>query len=788
MATYSPVRPLEDQWADIPASESYSRIVAIGAPVWISDDPVPDAGTAILLHDGASYPVRPGRALKCLQAGRGAQLRRMDHSPDDATEIAEAAQSAALQVLTKQARRDFGKWQLVDYLHDDDLAAVLAGDVTSQNETRVTASIQRMHDEFMSWWEAGNYRSARLIYPAGRLAINDELFSETFAQSLWDMTGPMHGGNRCVMEFDGTIFQLKNWPGRAAVRTSGYFAANGITYAVPKAVFRWMQSTGFAIYPKITGDVSIRGQSSVSTDPVGQWVKNTSRPRGRSLDISSLFNTNVILDNVVNGDFDNLDGFWGGYQPTEFGGNTGHIPNSARFSNTGSIVTCTEPIFTDDHEGKYFGIARASFFDGEMRMTHWSIIEEVINTTQISLADVPPINVSEAFGSFEAIRASTFGTTWTMSAAISGTLVGRPVSLMGARPVGSQESIGILNTVIVAHSGNQIQVAHAPAFDVIDELLVFSPLMLIGGYEGQANDRTDNVGFTNLRLESTAWWQNACIPLVVSNASTMWFENAKLHGAGASANNFGGSACTMALGHVNGLTYDGAFSQANNSPRWGELLVRGGIVRTEVRGKDTVYPEHNRSAKVHLAPVLPPDQSRIAVYWGMTSTTSRYPSPEQVALRLGPNGQENMVVAFGSERRSWQDGASLFPTRFGRILADTMETQYSKQYKATVSAGSDSWKLPLSNNTSWVVTGTAVVREGGGSARRGFTFSAMIGRGAGASSTSINGTPVVTTVAAASAPSHNIALTADTALGALSLDLTGNGTWMVDLTITEARL
>jgi len=737
--------------------------------------------------DSAALKVATASAQAVATAAAGAAATA-DAKAVTADNKATAADAKATEAQQVQARRDFGKWQLVDYLHDDDLAAIRAGDVTSQNEIRVTASVQQMHDEFMAWWSAGNYRSARLIYPAGRIALNDELFSEAFAQSLWDMAGSTHGGNRCVMEFDGTTFQLKNWMARSAVRTSGYFSANGIIYAVPKVVFRWMQSSGFALYPKIIGDVYIRGENKITTDPVGLWIKNTSRPRGRAFDIGNLFNTNVILDGVVNGDFDNLDGFWGGFQPTEFGGATGHIPNAARFSNVGAVVQCTQPIFTGDHVGKEFGLARASFFDGETRMTHWSPIASVDSPTQITLQNAPAIDVTDKFGSFEAMRVSTSGATWTMKAALSENMAGRMVSLVGARPVGSSDSVGILNTIITAHSGDQIQVAHAPVADVTDALLIFSPMMLIGGFEGTGGDRTDNVGFTNLRLESAGWWQNACVPLVVANASTMWFENAKLHGAGASANNFGGSACTMALGHVNGLTYDGAFSQANNSPRWGGLIVAGGKVRADVRGKDTVYPEHNRSAKVYLDPILPPAQAQVAVYWGMTSTTPRYPSPLQVPLRLGANGREGMVMTFGSERRSHQDGASMFQTRFGKVFADSVETPYRKQYKATVSAGSDSWKLPLPNDTSWVVTGTAVVREGGGSARKGFTFTAMIGRGSGGASPSINGTPVVTTVAASSAPSHNIALTADTSLDALSVDLTGNGTWMVDLTIVEARV
>ena len=77
----------------------------------------------------------------------------------EALNTAQDADEKATEAQDVQARRDFGKWQLIDYLHDDDLAAIRAGDVVSQNEARVTAAIQQMHDAFMVWWSAKSPRS-----------------------------------------------------------------------------------------------------------------------------------------------------------------------------------------------------------------------------------------------------------------------------------------------------------------------------------------------------------------------------------------------------------------------------------------------------------------------------------------------------------------------------------------------------------------------------------------------------------------------------------------------------
>ncbi len=78
MATYPPVIPANGTWADVPSSATDSDIIAMGAPMYISDDIAPTVETAFPLPLGMTYPVSAGRVMKCAQTTGGGQIRRMD--------------------------------------------------------------------------------------------------------------------------------------------------------------------------------------------------------------------------------------------------------------------------------------------------------------------------------------------------------------------------------------------------------------------------------------------------------------------------------------------------------------------------------------------------------------------------------------------------------------------------------------------------------------------------------------------------------------------------------------
>lgn len=79
MANYTPVRPQQDQVADIPAVPVKTVIMAYGGTIFISSDAVFDRASALPLVHGQAHTVPANAAWKCAcEAGQGAELRRMD--------------------------------------------------------------------------------------------------------------------------------------------------------------------------------------------------------------------------------------------------------------------------------------------------------------------------------------------------------------------------------------------------------------------------------------------------------------------------------------------------------------------------------------------------------------------------------------------------------------------------------------------------------------------------------------------------------------------------------------
>lgn len=592
-------------------------------------------------------------------------------------QAAEGAGTAASQADTKasEARADLDKisnreqvtYFLADYLHPSDLAAAVVGDVSGQNASRVTAAVQEMHDDFMAWWSAANGRIGRLEYPCATLALNDEMFSEAFAQSLYAM-GSTRSRNRVYMNFSGTIFNVSTWSQRAAVRTSGFFADKGITYPVPKVVFRWMQSGGFAFCPNISGTMTIRGGGSIASDPVGVLLSKISKPKINNIRVSGLYNHQFMLEEAFNGDIAELDLFYGGYQPTEYGGDVGHLSATVRFSNVGAVVTATEATFNASHVDKFFCLAQAGATDQNIRLNFWATIASVDSPTQITLAAVPDVNVTGQTASFEAMRVSgTAGSNvLTMSAALSSDMSGRYVTIMRAKTAGTSTDTATLTTVIISHTGDQITVANAPDANLSGALLIFSPQLWMDAHsENTGAARSDNINFPDLRAESTSWHSVASVPALIGRASLIYYSGAKLHGAANTHNNFGGSATVMAMGRATQIAFDGALTHVGHSPRWGGVMAVGPVSAT-IEGPVTSYGDSTHTALFYAAPRDP--AQTIAIFSGLSYPSTLFPRLSQTALRLGTNGTTEMVSAVGSNRRI-AGGSRLFTTRVGAVDA-----------------------------------------------------------------------------------------------------------------------
>ncbi|MFN8681698.1 hypothetical protein ACDP63_11225 [Paracoccus sp. P2] len=620
--------------------------------------------------DSAALKVATASAQAVATAAAGAAATA-DAKAVTADNKATAADAKATEAKQVQARRDFGRWQLVDYLaiflSPAEYDAVLAGDIASQNEIANTMAVQAMHNDFINWWSAANDRHGELVYPPVTIAVCDELFSEHFAQKLWDMTGAANGRCKAVIRGSGVDFQCKNWVGRAAVRTSGLYAERGITYPVPKVMFRWEQKGGNAFFPEILGTITLTGETSLATDPVGVKIKLVTEPRVDGLVVRSLLNHGIMFDGVMNGHFNRVTVTRTGYEPTEFGGEWGHIASNVTFSNVGAVVTASHPIFTADHVGRQFCLAAAGLSDQNTRLNHWSVIDSVDSPTQITLAVAPQVDKTGVRASFEAIRGSGLAGTNTveMTATLTGDLTGRYISIIEANAQGRGGNRGVLSTQIVGHSGDTITIADTIRDDFTGRLIVFSPMIWADSFDDDLNiGRSDNIGIHDLRCECSPGTFLSSIPVIMGSVGLMVFGNTKLHGSSTDYNNFGGTAAGVVFGHARGVILDGSLEQTGHTPRWGNAIFVGDQMMVDLRGKLTQYPDDDGRACAYISPTIPAAQVYAEITWGLTPPSANFPQGNQMALRLGPNGASSMISAFGSER-----GKGLFPSRFGRVEA-----------------------------------------------------------------------------------------------------------------------
>lgn len=111
-------------------------------------------------------------------------------------------------------------FHLRDYISAEQMVHVLAGDIAAQNADAVTSGLQAMHDAAMTWITGGEDRVAVLRH-VGFCAINDELFSEDFAEKLFNLP---YGVARFIFDPDGFAgFKVSGWKQRARIRRSGAY-------------------------------------------------------------------------------------------------------------------------------------------------------------------------------------------------------------------------------------------------------------------------------------------------------------------------------------------------------------------------------------------------------------------------------------------------------------------------------------------------------------------------------------------------------------------------------------
>jgi len=552
---------------------------------------------------------------------------------------------------------------LIDYLHPDDLALAEAGNTASQNETRVTAAVQAFHDAALGWMMGANNRHVTLVYPNVVLAINDEMFSEAWAELLWT-TGGSRSNCRIVLQFNGVRFQTKKWVARAAVRTSGLYLERGITYPVPKVVFRY-EAKG-AGNPRIEtqGRIHIIGADNPDTDPIGLKFRSINISQFDCFFFQTLRNTAVYHENIFNSSFYNWQISSCGYQPTEYGGN-GFMPEAVRFQNSGRVITATEPVFNASHVGRRFMLVGGAAANGQGFQTHSGVIESVDSPTQITLtaATAPFRNVTDpVVASFEAVKATTTAGSniVTLSATVTDNLAGRLVTLFGC----GQDDIayngkyyGAMTVVVTAHSGDQITLAHPARLSRTNIPISFGTSMVITrGAEnsvlvGSMAGRTDDCTYHDARIEngSSPYDGASMVALIQHCSSTAFSGGTKFHGVAASnKNNFGSNFANIGFDYATGVVLpESILTHGGYSASAAKIILTGGFTGVTMECDEVAYPDTTETATVLCDPTR--DQIDVTLRLGNTRTDGRVGNA--VKVRYGSYGNASMIVAANSAAR-----------------------------------------------------------------------------------------------------------------------------------------
>ncbi|QRZ14725.1 hypothetical protein JWJ88_17320 [Paracoccus methylovorus] len=676
--------------AEAKGREAMALIDAYGAvQLAIADGEPPrgDVANGHALNGSMMWPVRGAEIVWARGNGVAVSVTLLKVVPEFATldsaavkvaaasakVTATAADAKATQAQEVQARRDFAVWHLVDYLHPDDMTAALAGDTSGQNEARVTAAVQQFHDDMIAWWSAGSGRTADLIYPCVTLAMNDEMFSEDFADALWGM-GFAQEENRINFNGNGVRFSCKNWLARARVRASGFYAAQGITYPVPTALFRWEQSSPRLFSPQIIGRIYLDGANDIATDPVAFKTQSCNVANIDKVFIRRFRNIGFMTENLFNSTVGQLEVSACGYQPTDAGG-AGFIAPATRFSNVGAVVTATAATFDASHEGRWFFLAGAGPSNGVLRLVNAAQIVSVDGPTQITLDSAPDTDVVSATASFEAVRcATTAGSNIaTLTAAITDDLTGRYVTIGRAGQQGIDAQYGSITAIITAHSGDQITLSHAARVTTTEAPVVFSSGLHIGRTAQGAVaglGLNDDVTFDNLRVEEGGYSAagGAVSAVITASTSLDFAPGSKFHGCATENNNFAGNFAGILWDRANNIhLVDTVVAHSGYSPRFGKQYFCGGRIRVEFTGDEVGFPDCTHTAS--LFNDLQPSPTVGRFYYGASRNVPRIAS--QVPARYGYAGLPSQIRAYNSYRTSQQtpDGAD-FPTYLDDLVLE----------------------------------------------------------------------------------------------------------------------
>lgn len=587
-----------------------------------------------------------------------AGVRYLKMLPDDPQYGTDPIPTAPGYRFADSSVMDFHDYEFISL---DQMAHVRNNDVDAQDATEVTAGVQAMMEAAMAFVEAGGSddRTARIVC-RGKFAMNDEMFSEDFAEILWTITSGTH--SRFIFDLEGATFQAKGWPSHKAVRTSGFYGEQSIADAVPTVMFRWEQKTKRGLGPHIIGG-TFAGERLI-TDPIGMKLRNVNRGNQSNVEIRDFLNVGRWVDDVNNSDFFGTVVSRCGYQPTQAGG-TGFVSSTVRIATTAGAGTttavATEAIFdAADHVGKWLMIEGA----GEGGTDFAAQISSVDSTTQVTLDRQCTTNVTGSHVSFVMLEGSVTAssTTLTLATDVTDDLIGRYVMVYKAGSTVhdiSDSSEDVLVTRVTAQAGKVLTLATPARYTVSDTPVAIAPTTFLGKCDDQVqadgvtpeSGHNNDCQFVGERVEYSfdQTWGGAVSEVAQAVLATQ-FIGRKTHGTSAGYNNFGGNGMNRWLDNCKFYNSIGEQLEWGDwHPTKGRVCVLGERSMIYFNGVNIGgFQTLDFAAELFIDPLSTSRRDCRVALSGFRNTPPGLSNlANQDNIRLGANGQTIMVTSAG---------------------------------------------------------------------------------------------------------------------------------------------
>lgn len=553
--------------------------------------------------------------------------------------------------LTGELSKAFHDWW---YIPRAQIAFIRDGDTASQDASVVTAGLQSMHDAMMAYVTGASSTAVAVGKYTGVYAVDDELFSETFAQNLWDIS--VNG--QFVFDMHGARFKATGWSSHKAVRTSGWYAARSVTDAVPMAMFRWEQKTKRQLGPVIIGGM-LEGENA-TTDPIGQKLRNVNYVDIASLEIANFLNVGRWIDDINNSTIYGTAIRHCGFQPTQAGGNgfTSTTLTASTVAGVGtSTVTTNEAAFVSDHVGKWIMVEDA----GEGDTVFCAKVTSVTSTTKVEVDKQCTTNVTGKKLSFAMISGAITANTdqLVLDTEVTIDLVGRYVMVWKAGSKVHTDCDVLVTRVTAQAADNKTLTLATQARSTVSGTPVG-----VASYRfiGKCDDQVDSSGIAEtghnndvqiigelLAFSFDNEWGSA-IPSVEQMVLHCQFFGNKLHGTSPDYANFGANgmarwqdSCKMSVDSVPQFEWGGWH------PELGKLCVSG--ARSAIFWPQGTFGGHkisDHTATVYVDPqATGADNCRIGMSGFLNTPPAMWNLTNQDDVRLGSNGDSDMVHALG---------------------------------------------------------------------------------------------------------------------------------------------